>query len=67
MDCRYPDTMLMIPVWTFFGYTHVTYAQPHTAFITGVSSEKETIHHPGYVYMMINAIDGSVIDPVRGY
>jgi hypothetical protein len=64
---NYPDTMLMIPVWTFFGYIHVTYAQPHTAFITGVSSEKETIHHPGYVYMMINAIDGSVIDPVRGY
>lgn len=64
---NYPDTMLMIPAWTFFGYIHVTYAEPHTEFITGVSSEQETIRHPGYVYMMINAIDGSILNPVRGY
>lgn len=62
------DTFLMIPVWTFYGKLVLTDLNEKSAWILydqGFSRTEDGMvwYGPGYCYLRINAIDGSVIDP----
>lgn len=64
---NYPDTILMIPTWTFFGTGEVEYTEPFRDGYTGQQTTIEKVEIPAYSYLILNAIDGSVINPKYGY
>lgn len=64
---NYPDVMQMIPTWTFFGTAEVEYTEPFRDSRTGEQRTVKTVEIPAYSYLILNAIDGSVINPKYGY
>ncbi len=60
-------TLMMVPTWTFFGKTILEYAEPQPGGYPLNENNEYTSEVPGYSYMIINAIDGSIINPVLGY
>ncbi|HML69190.1 MAG TPA: DUF6034 family protein [Clostridia bacterium] len=61
------STLMMVPTWTFFGKTILKYAEPQPGGYPLDADDEYTNEVPGYSYLIINAIDGSIIDPVLGY
>ena len=53
-------TGLLIPVWCFFGEETITYDDASVEVYNGFNYRLEPI-------LMINAIDGTVINPIEGY
>lgn len=71
MQVRQKDTydgLIMIPTWNFYGYENCKYEE-HTESI--VSLDKNNLYaaerFEGHSFLTINAIDGSIINPVLGY
>jgi len=60
-------TLMMVPTWTFFGKTILKYSEPQPGGYPLNENNEYTSEVPGYSYMIINAIDGSIINPVLGY
>lgn len=60
-------TLMMVPTWTFFGKTILEYAEPQPGGYPLNENNEYTSQVPGYSYMIINAIDGSTVNPVLGY
>lgn len=60
-------TLMMVPTWTFFGKTILKYTEPQPGGYPLNENNEYTSEVPGYSYMIINAIDGSIINPVLGY
>lgn len=58
---------MMVPTWTFFGKTILKYTEPQPGGYPLNENNEYTSEVPGYSYMIINAIDGSIINPVLGY
>ena len=50
------ESGLLIPVWDFYGYETITYADGQTLTMPDV-----------YSMLTINAVDGSIIDVKKGY
>lgn len=63
------DTSLLIPVWMFYGVQHDYYTGGSEGSTWKLNKEGErVIDTPiGHAFMIINAIDGSIIDPYMGY
>jgi hypothetical protein len=61
------STLMMVPTWTFFGKTILKYAEPQPGGYPLDENNEYTSEVPGYSYLIINAIDGSIINPVLGY
>lgn len=61
------STLMMIPAWTFFGKTILKYAEPQPGGYPLNENNEYTSEVPGYSYLIINAIDGSIVNPVLGY
>ena len=64
---NYPDIIQMIPTWTFFGTAEIEYKEPFRDPRTGEQRTVETVEIPAYSYLILNAIDGSEINPKFGY
>lgn len=62
------DGLLMIPAWNFYGYEVYTYAAPTEG---GYDLDDENKYRndqlEGHSFLTVNAIDGSIINPVLGY
>lgn len=70
MQVRKKDSgsaLLMIPTWTFFGKTIQTYDGPQPGGYDLNENNEYIEETPGYSYLVLNAIDGSVINPYLGY
>jgi hypothetical protein len=61
------NELLMIPTWTFFGKTVLQYSGQQEGGYPLNENNEYVIEIPGYSYLIINAIDGSVINPIFGY
>jgi|GEM_PF-2300568 hypothetical protein len=71
MQIREKDTydgLLMVPTWNFFGYETYTYAAPVEGGYN-LDAENKYVNDQlaGHSFLTINAIDGSIINPVLGY
>jgi len=60
-------TLMLVPAWTFFGKSILKYAEPQPGGYTLNENNEYISEVPGYSYLIINAIDGSIINPVLGY
>ena len=60
-------TLMMVPTWTFFGKTILKYSEPQPGGYPLNENNEYTSEVPGYSYLIINAIDGSIINPALGY
>ena len=60
-------TLLMLPTWTFFGKTILQYSEPQPGGYSLNENNEYISEMPGYSYLIINAIDGSIVNPVFGY
>jgi hypothetical protein len=58
------DSGMLVPVWNFWGVRHKTETHKTTGEQRTVSSDEERSRQP---FLSINAIDGSIIDPWKGY
>lgn len=71
MQIREKDTydgLLMVPTWNFYGYEVYTYPAPVEGGYELDDENKYTNDHlDGHSFLTINAIDGSIINPVLGY
>ena len=61
------STLMMVPTWTFFGKTILKYAEPQPGGYPLDENNEYTSEVPGYSYLIINAIDGSIINPALEY
>ena len=61
------SSLMMVPTWTFFGKTILKYAEPQPGGYLLDENNEYTSEVPGYSYLIINAIDGSIVNPVLGY
>lgn len=61
------STLMMIPAWTFFGNTIQTYDEAQPGDYNLDENTEYTEETPGYRYLILNAVDGSVINPLPGY
>lgn len=62
-----PDVRLLIPAWTFYGALIQTYSEADPYGFTLDENMQHIDREPGACYLVLNAIDGSVIDPAKGY
>lgn len=62
-----PAVRLLIPAWTFFGALIQTYSEAVPHGFTLNENKQYIDREPGACYLILNAIDGSVIDPAKGY
>ncbi len=60
-------TLMMVPTWTFFGKTILKYTEQQLGGYPLDENNEYTSEIPGYSYLIINAIDGSIVNPVLGY
>jgi hypothetical protein len=70
MQVRKKDAMnslLMVPAWSFFGRIVVQYTGPQPGGYTLNENNEYVDEVPGTSYMTINAIDGSIINPMFGF
>ena len=58
------DSGMLVPVWNFWGVRHKTETHKTTGEQRTVGSDEERSRQP---FLSINAIDGSIIDPWKGY
>lgn len=61
------DRWIMVPAWTFFGKAALQYAGPQPGGYTLDENNEYISETPGYSYLILNAVDGSVYDPGVGY
>ena len=61
------DRWIMVPAWTFFGKTALQYAGPQPGGYPLDENNEYISETPGYSYLILNAVDGSVYDPGVGY
>lgn len=61
------DQWIMVPAWTFFGKTALQYAGPQPGGYSLDENNEYISETPGYSYLILNAVDGSVYDPGVGY
>ena len=61
------DQWIMVPAWTFFGKTALQYAGPQPGGYPLDENNEYISETPGYSYLILNAVDGSVYDPGVGY
>lgn len=61
------STLIMIPTWTFFGKTILQYTEPQLGGYPLNENNEYVSEIPGYSYLIINAVDGSIINPILGY
>lgn len=61
------DRWIMVPAWTFFGKTALQYAGPQPGGYPLNENNEYVSEMPGYSYLILNAVDGSVYDPGVGY
>lgn len=61
------DQWIMVPAWTFFGRTVLQYAGPEPGGYPLNENNEYVSEMPGYSYLILNAVDGSVYDPGVGY
>lgn len=59
------DAYAYVPVWDFYGYTNNTYP-PDTELIVDENG-KAIQRNFGESFLTINAVDGSIVDRLRGY
>ena len=62
-----PDVRLLVPAWTFYGALIQTYSEADPYGFTLDENMQHIDREPGACYLVLNAIDGSVIDPAKGY
>jgi hypothetical protein len=71
MQIREKDTydgLLMVPTWNFYGYETYKYAKPvEGGFKLAENNEYVNDQIEGHSFYTINAIDGSIINPILGY
>lgn len=71
MQVREKDTydgLLMVPTWNFYGYEIYTYAEPvEGGYELDEDNKYVNDQLYGHSFLTINAIDGSIINPVLGY
>ena len=61
------EEWVMVPAWTFFGRTVLQYAGPEPGGYPLNENNEYVSEMPGYSYLILNAVDGSVYDPAVGY
>ena len=61
------EEWVMMPAWTFFGRTVLQYAGPEPGGYPLNENNEYVSEMPGYSYLILNAVDGSVYDPAVGY
>lgn len=61
------EEWVMVPAWTFFGRTVLQYAGPEPGGYPLNENNEYVSETPGYSYLILNAVDGSVYDPAVGY
>ena len=61
------EEWVMVPAWTFFGRTVLQYAGPEPGGYPLNENNEYVSEMPGYSYLILNAVDGSVIDLAKGY
>ena len=61
------DHWVMVPAWTFFGKTVLQYAGREPGGFPLNENNEYVSEMPGYSYLILNAVDGSVYDPGVGY
>lgn len=62
------DGLWMVPTWNFQGYEIYTYAAPVPGgYILDENNQYVNDQLAGHSFLSINAIDGSVINPILGY
>ena len=62
------DGLLMVPTWNFQGYEIYTYAAPVPGgYILDENNQYVNDQLAGHSFLSINAIDGSIINPILGY
>ena len=61
------EEWVMVPAWTFFGRTVLQYAGPEPGGYPLNENNEYVSETPGYSYLILNAVDGSVYDPGVGY
>lgn len=61
------DQWIMVPAWTFFGKTVLQYAGSEPGGFPLNENNEYVSETPGYSYLILNAVDGSVYDPAVGY
>ena len=65
---RNSSDSLLMPVWMFYGTQHDRYPdQEHTGWRLDENNERTMETAAGLSFIIINAIDGSIIDPMLGY
>lgn len=71
MQIREKDTydgLLMVPTWNFYGYEVYTYPAPvEGGYELDDENKYKNDQLDGHSFLTINAIDGSIINPVLGY
>ena len=68
---------MLVPVWKFYGENWVKYTQEYLDHPDAPSEERQCINEDGemyrsntaegHPYLILNAIDGTIIDPYKGY
>ena len=61
------DHWVMVPAWTFFGKTVLQFVGPEPGRFPLNENNEYVREMPGYSYLILNAVDGSVYDPGVGY
>ena len=61
------DQWIMVPAWTFFGRTVLQYEGREPGGFPLNENNEYVSEMPGYSYLILNAVDGSVYDPGVGY
>ena len=61
------EEWVMVPAWTFFGRTVLQYAGPEPGGYPLNENNEYVSEMPGYSYLILNAVDGSVYGPAVGY
>ena len=57
----------IVPVWVFCGKTEWRFRDPSETDLLLSKDGTCIMGSAGYTFMIINAMDGSIIDPARGY
>lgn len=61
------DSLLMVPTWSFFGKEIFQYDDPQPGGFVLNENNEYIREIPGHSFMTINAVDGTVINPIFGY
>ncbi len=61
------DHWVMVPAWTFFGKTVLQFVGLEPGRFPLNENNEYVREMPGYSYLILNAVDGSVYDPGVGY